>query len=217
MILNDKTDIVPDVDQVYVIDDDVSVRRSLYFLLATAGFLSWPFASASDFLDNLPTLVPAPILLDVRMPHIDGIELMALLSDQGIKWPVIVLTAYADISIAVQATKLGAVEFLEKPCDFDMLEKSLRSAKLQLSIITNAEEAKSRSSKLFGLLSQREIEVMAALADGLSNKAAAHRLSISVRTVEMHRANALNKLNVRSVAEVLRLANEAGLRLDDRT
>lgn len=84
-------------NQVYVIDDDPQLRLSLNFLLSTAGFVSWPFASASDFLDNLPNLRPAPILVDVRMEPMSGIELMAILAERGIKWPVIVMTGHGEI------------------------------------------------------------------------------------------------------------------------
>ena len=98
---------------VYVVDDDTEVRRSLHFLLSTAGYVSWPFLSASDFLESVENLRPAPILLDIRMPHLDGIELMNQLYVQGIKWPIIVMTAYADIAIAVAAIKLGALDLLE--------------------------------------------------------------------------------------------------------
>ena len=199
------------VNQVYVIDDDVEVRRSLHFLLSTAGFVSWQFASASDFLDNLPNLDPAPILIDLIMGPISGIELMTILAARGIRWPVIVMTAYADIPSAVQTTKLGAIDFLEKPIEFNQLEASLHTAIAQLSAVKNAAEIQSTSHMLFDSLSSREVKVMMALMEGLSNKAAAHQLSISVRTIEMHRANALLKLNVKSIAEVIRLSSDAGI------
>ena len=202
------------VNQVYVIDDEAEVRRSLHFLLSTAGFVSWPFASPSDFLENLPTLAPAPILSDVIMEPISGVELMSTLSDQGIKWPMIVMSAYADIPTAVQATKLGAIDFLEKPFELNLLVASLHTAMAQLSVVNDTAEIQSSSHELFGLLSPREVEVMTALMDGLSNKAAAHRLSISVRTVVMHRASSLLKLKVKSIVGVLRIANDSGINLN---
>lgn len=123
--------------QVYVIDHDVQIRRSLHFLLAKAGFASRSFASASDFLDSLPGLKPAPILIDVRMPSIGVIELMSLLNNHGIRWPMIVMSAQDEISATVQSIKFGATEFLEKPFDFDALELSLHAAMEQLSILKN--------------------------------------------------------------------------------
>ena len=192
---------------VYVIDDESEVRRSLHFLLSTADLVSWPFASAADFLDNLDTLEPAPILLDIRMPKIDGVQLLNMLRERGIDWPVIAMTAHGDIPIAVQVIKLGAIEFLEKPFRFEALEACLQSAFAQLAAGNEAIAARNAARGLFALLSSRESKVM----EGISNKVAAHQLSLSVRTIEMHRANALAKLNVKSIAEVVRLANVAEL------
>lgn len=198
-------------NQVYVIDDDPQLRRSLHFLLSTAGFSTWPFASASDFLDNLPNLKPAPILVDVRMDPISGIELMAILSERGIKWPVIVMTGHGEIPIAVQAIKLGATEFLEKPFPFETLEPLLRTAMADLSSLAIAEQSRSKSQRLFGSLSPRELDVIMLLINGMPNKMAADNLSLSVRTVEMHRANALAKLKSKGIAEAIRIANDAGI------
>ena len=209
---------VPDQkNQVYVIDDDVQIRRSLHFVLSTAGFVSWSFSSASDFLDSLPALDPAPILIDVRMPNIDGMALMGILNERDVRWPIIVMSAHDDIPAAVQSIKLGATEFLEKPFEIEALEASLHNAMAQLSNLKLAEATRSSSLCLFQSLSPREHEVMMLLIDGLSNKIAAHRLSLSVRTIEMHRANALTKLKTRSIAEVVRLARDAGVALTANT
>lgn len=197
--------------RVYVIDDESEVRRSLHFLLSTAGLVSWPFASASDFLDNLEELEPAPILLDIRMPDIDGIQLMQALQDRGIEWPVIVMTAHGDIPVAVKVIKMGAIDFLEKPFEFEALESCLESAFAKLAEVKEAVALRNTARSLFDLLSPREIEVVSVLMQGIPNKSAAHLLSLSVRTIEMHRANALAKLEVKSIAEVVRLANDAEL------
>ncbi len=194
-----------------MIDDDVQIRRSLHFVLGTAGFGSTCFASAGDFLDSLPTLTPAPILIDVRMPEIDGLALMEILNTRDVKWPVIVMSAHAAIPVAVHSIKLGATDFLQKPFEFEALEASLHNAMSQLSNLQLAEASRQYSHDLFQSLSPREQDVMNVLIDGLSNKIAAYRLSLSVRTVEMHRANALVKLKVRSIAEVVRLARDAGI------
>ncbi len=226
-MLNEDTSVPREVDvcpagasqqgnPIYVIDDDVQMRRSLHFLLSTAGYVSWSFSSATDFLDNLPDLEPGPILIDVRMPTIGGIELMKMLVDRGIRWPMMVMTANADIPVAVQSIKLGATEFLEKPFDFETLEVSLKAAMIQLAVVKKADEVRKISLRLFDLLSPREIEVLMVLIDGQPNKVAAYQLSLSVRTIEMHRANALAKLRVKSLAEVIRLARDAGIALPQR-
>jgi two-component system, LuxR family, response regulator FixJ len=200
--------------RVYVIDDESEVRRSLHILLSTAGLVSWPFASARDFLDNLDGLAPAPILLDIRMPEIDGIELITILHERAINWPIIIVTGHGQIQVAVQAMKLGAIEFLEKPFEFEALEHALQTAFTQLSAVNDTAAIREGARKRFNLLSSREMEVMSVLMQGIPNKAAAHQLSLSVRTVEMHRANALAKLNVKSMAEVVRLASDAQLPLE---
>lgn len=134
---------------VYVIDDDIAVRRSLNFLLATSGYTTWPFSCAFDFLDSLPKLSPAPILLDIRMPEIDGIDLLTELFKRSLKWPVIVITGHADIPTAVQTVKLGAFDLLEKPMNFDLLENMLGSAINELNIIIAPSQIQSRARSLF--------------------------------------------------------------------
>ena len=197
--------------KVYVVDDEREVRRSLHLLLSTNGMVSWPFASASDFLDNLDGLEPAPILLDIRMPDIDGLGLMTALQKRAIDWPIIIISAHGDVRVAVKAIKLGAIEFLEKPFEFEVLQASLEVAFAKLARMSNTGAVRKSAREKFELLSTREFEVTRLLMRGVPNKSAAHELSLSVRTVEMHRANALAKLQVKSIAEVIRLANDAGI------
>lgn len=192
---------------VYVIDDESDVRRSLHFLLATIGLKSWPFASAQDFLDNFVGLEPGPVLLDIRMPVMGGLELMTVMRERGVKWPIIVMSAHGDIKVAVQAIKLGAIEFLEKPFGFEALDLSLQAAFAQLAQVNDRVVAGNAARAAFALLSPREADVINVLMRGMPNKTAAHVLDLSVRTVEMHRANALAKLQVKSIAEVIRLAS----------
>lgn len=196
---------------VYIIDDESDVRRSLHFLLSTIGLTSWPFASAQDFLDNFADLEPAPILLDIRMPSIDGLQLMSVLRERGVKWPIIIISAHGDIQVAVKAIKLGAIEFLEKPFEFEALDLCLHSAFTQLAQINDNFATRNAARAAFALLSPRENEVINVLMRGIPNKTAAHVLDLSVRTVEMHRANALAKLQVKSIAEVIRLSRAAEL------
>ena len=202
--------------QVYVIDDDLQMRRSLHFLLSGAGYQCWTFSSASDFLEHLPDLTPSPILLDIRMEKISGIELLSILADREIGWPVIIMTAHGDIATAVQTIKLGAAEFLEKPFELEALESVLQQASKNLLVIQVAEEAKHNAKRLFDALTSREYEVVSQLAAGSPNKAVAFSLSLSTRTVEMHRSNALAKLRVKSLAEVVRLAADGGIKLTPR-
>lgn len=105
--------------QVYVVDDNSDVRRSLHFSLSAIDIVSWPFSCAQDLLDQAASLPPAPLLLDIKMPGIDGLEALTLLRDQGIDWPVIMMSAHGDIKMAVKSIKLGAADFLEKPFKFE--------------------------------------------------------------------------------------------------
>ncbi|MFN3621095.1 response regulator transcription factor [Sphingorhabdus sp.] len=201
----------PPSSPVYIIDDESDVRRSLHFLLSTVGLVSWPFASAQDFLDNFSALEPAPVLLDIRMPAVDGLQLLAVMRERGVNWPVIVISAHGDIQVAVKAIKMGAIDFLEKPFDFEALDSCLQTAFAQLAHLNDSFTARNTARAAFALLSPRESEVIKVLMGGVPNKAAAHMLDLSVRTVEMHRANALAKLRVKSIAEVIRLAAAAKL------
>lgn len=202
---------------VYVIDDDVEMRRSLHTLLSTIGVVSWSFACASDFLDNLTSLDRAPILLDIRMPQIDGIQLMNQLWERGIAWPIIVMTAHGEIPIAVAAIKLGAGEFLEKPFGFEQLHFAIQAAFEKMPVFLRKNSIRLDALQRFGLLSPRETEVIRILTKGTPNKVAAQALSLSPRTVEMHRCNALAKLSVKTLAEVVHLANRAGLEFNSLT
>lgn len=199
---------------VYLIDDDIEMRKSLHTLLSTVGVATWSFAGASDFLDGLESLEPAPILLDIRMPEIDGMQLMNELLARGIGWPIIVMTAHGEIPVAVQAIKLGAVEFLEKPFGFEELHSAMQAAFEKMSLFLIQNSVRNEALQRFAVLTARETEVIRILTKGTPNKVAAHELALSPRTVEMHRGNALMKLRVKSLAEVVHLANEAGLELN---
>lgn len=197
---------------IYVIDDDAQIRKSLFFMLSSSSMSVRPFQSASDFLEELRYLPPAPILLDIRMADIDGLKFMEILKEQAVHWPVIILTAHGDVGVAVRAMKLGAIEFLEKPFAPEALDQAISQA---FGILDRSEHVLSERDQArhkLGGLTARESEIMAILMEGVPNKEVAHRLSLSIRTVEMHRANALAKLKVKSIAEVVRLANVSGLK-----
>lgn len=196
--------------RVYIVDDDSDVRKSLHFLLSASGITAWPFAAATDFLEQLPNLAPAPILLDIRMADIDGIQLLTMLKERHVSWPVIIMTAHGDVSVAVRAMKLGASEFIEKPFGPDLLENALKQAFEMLEQTMRIQRNRDHARRLFGELTNREREIVDVLMEGVPNKLVAHRLGLSVRTVEMHRGNALAKLEVKSIAEVMALAAMAG-------
>lgn len=202
---------------IYVIDDKIEFQRSLNFVLKTAEISSWLFASAEDFLDNLANLEPAPILIDVRLQNMDGMELMEIILGRQINWPILAMTVHADIPTAVRALKMGAFEFLEKPFDAGLLLTAIQLAWDELDRMKESEDVISKARQLLDTLTPRETEVIRALIGGVSNKIAAFHLSLSVRTIEMHRANALQKLKVKNIAEVVRLAQDAGIDAAPRT
>lgn len=198
---------------VYIIDDERAMRTMIGRMLGEeAGFAAYPFADANDFLGALDGLEPGCILLDLRMPGMDGLAAMEELARRGIVWPVIVLTGEGDIASAVQAMKSGAVEFLEKPVRQQILLASLAVAGKLLEERLAEGRRRSRARKLVDQLSAREHEVLTGLLAGHSNKELAQSLGIGLRTVEMHRGNMMGRLGASSVAQVVALAIDAGVR-----
>ncbi len=197
---------------VYVIDDDRDVRRSLSFLLGAAEIRSHPFGSGSDFLEALPDLEPGCVLLDLRMPQIDGFAVMAELEARNVDWPVIVMTGHGEVPLAVRAMKLGAVDFIEKPFSEQTLLGCFDQAFGLLRERQRSGVRRREAHKRAALLTAREREVLQSLLAGQSNKEIAQALGISLRTVEMHRGNMMDRLSASSLAEALTLAMEAGLK-----
>ena len=195
---------------VYVIDDEGDVRRSLGFFLKTAGFLPRPFLSGEDFLADAPQLAPGCVLLDVRLGGISGLEVIEQLGARRSRLPVIIMTGHGDIATAVQAMKLGAIDFLEKPFGEDALAAALRRGFDLLEQRSRAEDERQEAERLIESLSPREHNVLALLSEGKSNKEVANLLDLSVRTVEMHRAAMFDRLSVRSLPEALKIAFRAG-------
>jgi FixJ family two-component response regulator len=196
---------------VYVVDDDRDVRLMISFMLNDAELTSRPFASGADFLEALEELKPGCILLDVRMPDMDGIEVMAELARRGVDWPVVFVTGHGDVPLAVEAMKLGAIDFLQKPfAERDLLDAFERGfAGLEQG--REAADRRREARERIAALTAREAEVLQGLLGGLSNKLLADRLGISLRTVEMHRGNMMDRLGVDNLAEALTLAMEAGV------
>lgn len=197
--------------RVYVVDDEEAVRRSVSFLLRTSGFQAELFASGTEFLREVKGLEPGCVLLDVRMPEMDGLEVQRELVQRGVMLPVIVLTGHGDISTAVQAMKHGAVDFLEKPFEKAALLAALDVGFARLGAAGEEADAARAAQQRLGALTARERDVLAGLAKGLPNKTIAYDLGISPRTVEVHRANLMTKLEVRSLYEALRIAFAAGM------
>lgn len=198
----------------YIVDDDPQIRVSLAILLEVASVGTRAFASGDEFLGALDGLDPGCILLDIRMPGSDGLAVLKELRTLGIAWPVIVMTGHGEVATAVSAMKLGALEFLEKPFREEELLEALRRASDALRL--SEEEVATRSDALARVrsLSTRELQMLQALLNGSSNKQIADDLGISIRTVEMHRAGLMRKLQARSLADAVILASAAGLRRD---
>lgn len=196
---------------VHLVDDDEAIRRSAGFMLKTSGYVVKPFVSGVEFLKEVGHLSPGCVLLDVRMPEIDGLRVQQELRNRGILFPVIVMTGHGDISVAVQAMKAGAVDFIEKPFEKATLLAALEDGFMRIEhadkIRARAEEARVRLQAL----TPREQEVLDGLARGHPNKTIAYDLDISPRTVEIHRANLMSKLGVASLSDALRIAFAAGL------
>lgn len=194
-----------DQRHVYVIDDDPGVRRSMAFLLSSAGYTSRPFVSGQDFLDELPHLQPGCVLLDIRMPQLNGLEVLTALRRSEERFPVLVMTGHGDVPTAVEAMKLGADDFVEKPFAEDALLQSLERLSKLLDEQANHARRRAESKRKVESLTQREREVLQGLIAGYSNKEIALKLSLSVRTVESYRADMMKKMEVSSVAELVRL------------
>ena len=196
---------------VYVIDDDDAVRQSLEFLLKTAGISVRGFDSARAFLEVLPAIKSGCIITDVRMPEITGIDLLRRLKESGVDIPVIVITGHGDILLAVEAMKIGAVDFLEKPFDDDLLLAAVRSA---LNTEAGAARHKAELADIhekLAALSNRERQVLEGLVAGKANKVIAFDLGISPRTVEIYRANLMTKMSANSLSDLVRMAMTAGI------
>jgi two-component system, LuxR family, response regulator FixJ len=196
--------------KVYVIDDDEAMRDSLQFLLGSADFEVTLFESALVFLDKLGGLDFGCIVSDVRMPGVDGIEMLRRLKDLGCRFPVIIMTGHGDVPLAVEAMKLGAVDFLEKPFDDDLLISMVDSGLKRAEPEAKQETITREITERIATLSPRERQVMDGLVAGLSNKAIAREYDISPRTIEVYRANVMTKMQAGSLSELVRLAMRAG-------
>jgi two-component system response regulator FixJ len=200
-----------DLRIIHVVDDDEAIRHSISFMLKKAGFRVETYPSGSEFLKSVNRETRGCVLLDVRMPDIDGLEVQTRLAELGIRLPVIVLTGHGDVGLAVRAIKAGAVEFLEKPFNRSALLTAIEEG---LALAERGERGRLASADAvvrLGALTTREREVLDGMVLGRPNKLIAYNLAIATRTVEVHRANLMEKLGCRSLSDVLRIAFSAGL------
>jgi two-component system, LuxR family, response regulator FixJ len=201
---------MPNEGVVHVVDDDLAVRQSLSFLLASDGLPVRLHESALAFLEAMTETATGCIVTDVRMPGIDGIELLRRLKARGFGLPVIVMTGHADVPMAVEAMKEGAVDFIEKPFDDDLFLAAVRSAlRLQEQHAQRDAQIAEVQARLQGL-SERERQVLGGLVAGKANKVIAYDLGISPRTVEIYRANVMTKMQAGSLSELVRMALVVG-------
>lgn len=191
---------------VHLVDDDAAIRRSVGFMLKTSGHRVESYESGDALLKSSAKLDQGCILLDIRMPGMDGLEVQQALQDRGVSLPVIIMTGHGDVSLAVKAMKAGAVDFIEKPFEKQALLASLEEGYRRLSRKEATEDRARDAAIRLQALTQRERDVLDGLAQGLPNKTIAYDLGISPRTVEIHRANLMTKLAVRSLSEALRIA-----------
>ena len=191
---------------VHLVDDDEAIRRSVGFMLKTSGYHVRTYESGVELLKGAPNLEPGCILLDIRMPGMDGLEVQGALRDKGVTLPVIIMTGHGDVSLAVQAMKAGAVDFIEKPFEKAVLMSAIENGVERLKKSAGNRDRADEAAVRLQALTPREREVLDGLAKGLPNKTIAYDLGISPRTVEIHRANVMSKLDVRSLSEALRIA-----------
>jgi two-component system response regulator FixJ len=197
---------MPSQPIVHIVDDDKAIRDSLSFLMKSVGFESRAYTSAEAFLDQADLEKPGCLVVDVRMQGMSGLELQHLLSERGSKLPVIIITGHGDVPMAVQAMKSGAVDFLEKPYNNELLITRIRQCLKEISVEQDRESKVADAKSQLAQLTPRELEVMNLLVAGKHNKAIADNLDISVRTAEAHRAKVMKKLHADSLSDIVRIA-----------
>jgi two-component system response regulator FixJ len=196
---------VPTDRVVHVIDDDEVVRQSLAFLLSSAGLAVRVHESAVAFLDVLPEVQEGCVVTDIRMPQMDGLELQRRLHEMGTALPVIVMTGHGDVPLAVEAMKAGAIDFIEKPFDDEILLSAIRSALARRARDSERDARRAAIRDRVQRLSEREGEVLERLVAGKVNKVIAYELGISPRTVEIYRANVMTKMQADSLSDLVRM------------
>lgn len=203
---------MPGDQLVYIVDDDEAVRDSLSLLLEASGFTARSFASARELLAAASSLRPGVVISDIQMPEMDGLQLQQRLNELRCSFPLIVMTGHGDVPLAVQALKAGALDFIEKPFAADAILNVAVAALDRLAAQADEEPLATMASARLALLTPREREVLEGLLAGLPNKSIAYDLAISPRTVEIHRARVMAKMDARSLSELVQLSLAAGIR-----
>jgi two-component system, LuxR family, response regulator FixJ len=202
---------------IYIVDDDDAIRDSLQLLLESAGFKQVRvYGSSRRFLEHAAPQPGDCLLLDIRMPDMDGLELQSELNRRGARLAVIVMTGHADVPIAVRAMKAGAADFIEKPFSDALLLDAVRRGLAQSSELNRQTEEASETHRRLATLTAREREVLEGMVAGRPNKVIAYDLGISPRTVEIHRARVMDKMQARSLSALVRMALAAGVAPDPR-
>ena len=189
---------------VHIVDDDSALRKALCFLMESENIPAQAYCSAEDFLDKHAQSKLGCLLLDVRMPGMNGLKLLELLNKQHIKLPVIIITGHGDVALAVDAMKAGALDFIEKPFDNEQMLSVVRNCLKQCVSLEKTTQIKNEIEARFALLTKREKEVMNHLVAGKQNKTIAQQLGVSSRTIEIHRARVMEKLGASSLSDVVR-------------
>ena len=202
---------IPSGSLIFLIDDDPSVRKGVSRLLRSAGYKSEAFECASDFLGREQHLGPACVIVDVRMPGLNGMDLQETLIRREREEQLIFITGHGDVSMCAQAMKAGAVDFLPKPFREDALLQCVERALTRSVEQRRRSVEKNEARRLLGLLTPRELEVMQLVITGMLNKQIAGELGTAEKTVKVHRGRMMRKLNITSVAELVRLAEKASL------
>jgi two-component system, LuxR family, response regulator FixJ len=200
-----------EIPLVHVIDDDDAMRDSLAFLLGTANINTKTYNSAAAFLAVVADVRDGCIITDVRMPEISGIDLLRRLKERKIGVPVIVITGHGDVPLAVQAMKIGAADFLEKPFDDEVLLAAVHAALNRQKVGSKRRAERADIDSRLAVLSNRERDVLQGLVAGLANKQIAFKLGISPRTVEIYRSNLMTKMQAASLSDLVRMALLAGI------
>jgi two-component system response regulator FixJ len=201
---------------VHIVDDEEAIRRSLDFMLRSAGYRTERWEGGEGFLRGADNAQSACVLLDVRMPGMDGLQVQAEMAARGYNFPVIVLTGHGDIATAVRAMRGGAVDFVEKPFNRERLLQALEAGFARIEDREATRKREDWAKTEVGKLTEREKEVLEGLACGYPNKTIAYDLGISARTVEVYRANVMTKFEVGNFADALRVAFAAGMGSDKK-
>jgi two-component system response regulator FixJ len=191
---------------VFIVDDDESIRKSMCFLMKSAGLHAQSYGNANAFLDCYRSDLSGCLVVDIRMPGMSGLELQRELNRQGSRLPLIIVTGHGDIAMAVQAMKEGAVDFIEKPFDDEVMLNRIQECLKSYAQSQEEQQKATQWSSRVAALTPREKEVMTMLAEGKANKVIANELGISSRTIEAHRARIMEKLEVGSLADIVRIS-----------